>query len=62
VVSRGEYQLPDGLITSYPCRTDGRGNWGIVTGLEVNAFSRGKIAKTIAELEDERNIVKHLLG
>ncbi len=62
VHGKGEYELPAGLITSYPCRTDGQGNWTIVTGLQVDAFSRGKIGKTIAELEDERNVVKHLLG
>lgn len=62
VRSQGEYDLPAGLITSYPCTTDGHGNWKIVTGLEVNQFSREKIARTIAELEEERSIVKHLLG
>ena len=62
VRSQGEYDLPEGLITSYPCTTDGQGNWKIVTGLEVNPFSREKIARTIAELEEERSIVKHLLG
>jgi malate dehydrogenase len=62
VVSKGEYGQPAGLITSYPCRTDGQGNWSIVTGLEVNEFSQGKIKKTIDELESERAVVKHLLG
>lgn len=62
VRSQGEYDLPAGLITSYPCTTDGQGNWTIVTGLEVNPFSREKIARTIAELEEERSIVKQLLG
>ncbi len=62
VHGKGEYELPAGLITSYPCRTDGQGNWTIVTGLQVDTFSRGKIGKTIAELEDERNVVKTLLG
>lgn len=61
VVSKGEYDLPEGLITSYPCRTDGKGNWSIVEGLELNEFARGKINKTIAELEEERTLVKHLL-
>lgn len=62
VVSKGEYGLPEGLITSYPCRTDGKGNWSVVEGLEVGTFARDKIGKTIAELVDERTIVKHLLG
>ncbi len=62
VRSQGEYDLPKGLITSYPCTTDGQGNWKIVPGLSVDAFSREKIARTIAELEEERSIVKHLLG
>jgi malate dehydrogenase len=62
VVSRGEYDLPEGLITSYPCRTDGKGNWTIVPGLEVNPFSRERIGRTVAELAQERAIVEHLLG
>ena len=62
VRSQGEYDLSEGLITSYPCTTDGQGNWKIVTGLEVSPFSREKIARTIAELEEERSIVKQLLG
>ncbi|MEZ5963293.1 MAG: malate dehydrogenase [Planctomycetota bacterium] len=62
VVSKGEYGLPDGIITSFPCRTDGKGGWTIVPNLEVNEFSRGKIDRTVAELVEERSIVEHLLG
>ncbi|HLU40740.1 MAG TPA: malate dehydrogenase [Planctomycetota bacterium] len=62
VVSHGEYDLPEGLVISYPCKTDGRGGWSIVSGLAIDPFSRERIAHTVAELEQERAVVKHLLG
>jgi len=62
VLSKGEYGLPAGLITSYPCRTDGRGNWSIVEGLAIDAFSRAKIERSVGELVEERSLVQHLLG
>jgi malate dehydrogenase len=33
-----------------------------VKGLEIDEFSRGRMDKTLAELEEERAGVKHLLG
>ena len=29
VVSKGEYGVPAGLMFSYPCRTDGKGNFAL---------------------------------
>ena len=53
VVSDGSYGVPEGLISSFPVTTKG-GNWSIVTGLEIDDFSRGRIDKSTAELADER--------
>ncbi|MGZ4515712.1 MAG: malate dehydrogenase, partial [Mycobacterium sp.] len=36
------------------------GNWKIVTGLEIDDFSRSRIDKTTAELADERKAVTEL--
>ena len=59
VPSDGSYGVPEGLISSFPCRTSGR-TYEIVQGLEINEFSRGKIDASVAELADERAAVTAL--
>ncbi|HLS63448.1 MAG TPA: malate dehydrogenase, partial [Ruania sp.] len=59
VVSDGSYGVPEGLISSFPVRSNG-GTWEIVQGLEINEFSRGKIDASVAELVGERDAVKGL--
>ena len=60
VPSDGSYGIAEGLIFSYPVRCEG-GDWRIVQGLEINAFSRSKLAATEAELKEERDEVAALL-
>ena len=59
VHSDGSYGVPEGLVSSFPvvCKD---GDWQIVQGVNVNAFSRKKIDATVAELEDERAAVREL--
>jgi malate dehydrogenase len=59
VVSDGSYDVPEGLISSFPVTTKD-GNWSIVGGLEIDDFSRSRIDKSTAELADERKAVKEL--
>ncbi len=59
VFSDGSYGVPKGLISSFPVTTKD-GNWKIVTGLEIDDFSRSRIDKTTAELADERKAVTEL--
>ncbi|MCS6849879.1 MAG: malate dehydrogenase [Gemmataceae bacterium] len=61
VVSRGEYGVPAGLVFSYPCRTDGQGNYQVVEGLTFDEFGRQKFQATLRELEEERAAVADLL-
>mgnify|MGYP002624185429 CR=1 FL=1 len=61
VPSDGSYGVPEGLISSFPLRSDGDGNWSIVQGLEIDAFSREKIDASVAELEEERAAIADLL-
>jgi len=61
VVSDGSYGVTEGLISSFPVRTDGKGGWEIVPGLELNPFLTERIAKTVKELSEEREVVKDLL-
>ncbi|KAA1397453.1 malate dehydrogenase [Aeromicrobium ginsengisoli] len=59
VVSDGSYDVPEGLIYSFPVTTKG-GDWEIVQGLEIDEFSRGRMDATAAELIEERDAVKEL--
>lgn len=61
VKSDGSYGVPEGLISSFPVRADGKGGWEIVQGLELNDFLKEKIAASAAELSGEREMVKDLL-
>lgn len=47
------YDVPDNLIFSFPCTCD-NGNWQIVQGLNLDAFSQEKVAATAEELMSER--------
>ena len=60
VHSDGSYGIAKGLIYSFPCTCQG-GDWKIVQGLDINAFSREKMTLTETELSEERDAVKHLL-
>ena len=60
VCSDGSYDVPKGLICSFPVRARG-GKWEIVQGVPVNEFSRSKIDASVAELEEERSLVGELL-
>jgi malate dehydrogenase len=60
VPSDGEYGIPKDIIFGYPVTCAG-GNYKIVEGLVIDAFSRQCIDKTLAELQAEQDGVKHLL-
>ena len=62
VVSKGEYGVPAGLVFSYPCRSDGKGNLQVVEGVQLDAFGKAKFDITLRELQEEREAVKDLLG
>ena len=60
VCSDGSYGTREGLITSFPLRSDGE-NWEIVQGLDINDFSRAKIDATVNELAEESSLVESIL-
>jgi malate dehydrogenase len=62
VISKGQYGVPAGLVFSYPCRSDGKGNLSVVEGVKLDAFGQEKFKKTLQELQEERDAVKDLLG
>jgi len=60
IAGDGSYGIDEDLIFSYPLRSDGKGNVTIVQGLELSEFSRGKLAATEKELQEERAVVQDL--
>ncbi len=60
VCSDGSYGVDEGLIFGFPLTSDGQ-DWSIKQGLEHHAFAQEKVNATLAELREERDIVKDLL-
>jgi malate dehydrogenase len=60
VPSNGEYGIPKDVMFGYPVTCAG-GDYSIVEGLPIDAFSQECINKTLAELQGEQDGVKHLL-
>ena len=61
VPSDGSYGIPEGVVYGVPVTTAG-GEYTRVKDLEIDAFSRERMDKTLKELEEERAAIAHLLG
>ncbi len=59
VLSDGSYDVPEGLVSSFPVTTSGA-DWSIVPGLDIDDFSRSRIDASAAELAEERDAVRDL--
>ena len=59
LTSKGEYGVDEGLIFSYPCRTE-NGKVVVVENIEHNDFGTEKFNTTHEELKTERDTVKDL--
>ena len=59
VHSDGSYGIEEGLICSFPVRSDGK-KLQIVQGLELNEFSKGKITASVNELKGEKTMAVDL--
>ena len=60
VPSDGSYGIAPGVIYSYPCVCK-NGDYAIVQGLDIDGFSRERMAASEAELREERAAVEDLL-
>ena len=60
VPSNGEYGIPKDVMFGFPVTCE-NGEYKIVEGLEIDAFSQERINITLAELQGEQDGVKHLL-
>ena len=61
VPSDGSYGIPADVMYGFPVTTE-NGQYRVVPGLEVDAFSREKMDATLKELQEERAGVGALLG
>jgi malate dehydrogenase len=60
IPSDGSYGIPPDVMYGFPVTCAG-GDYAIVQGLEVDAFSRERMDATLKELLEERDAVAHLL-
>ena len=60
IPSQGWYGIPQGVVFGFPVTCE-NGEYKVVEGLEIDAFSQERINKTLAELQGEQEGVKHLL-
>jgi malate dehydrogenase len=60
VHSDGAYGVTEGLVYSFPVQCT-KGRYEVVQGLDVNDFSRQRMAATQKELEEERDAIRKLL-
>lgn len=62
VVSDGSYDIPAGLIYSFPLTTRDGSRWEIVPDLPIDDDARARLDASAQELISERDAVKDLLG
>ncbi len=60
IASDGQYGIPKDVMFGFPVTTD-KGEWKLVEGLAIDAFSKERIDVTLKELLEEQEGVKHLL-
>ena len=60
ISSDGSYGIPKDVMFGFPVTTQ-NGEYTIVQGLEIDAFSQERINITLKELTEEKDGVKHLL-
>ena len=60
IASDGQYGIPKDTMFGFPVTTE-NGEWKLVEGLGIDAFSQERINLTLKELQDEQDGVKHLL-
>ncbi|CAE78869.1 malate dehydrogenase [Bdellovibrio bacteriovorus HD100] len=60
IPSDGSYDIPEGIMYGFPV-TCKNGEYEIVKGLEIDAFSREKMNNTLKELNEEKDAVASML-
>ena len=60
IPSDGQYGIPKDVMFGFPVTTD-KGEWKLIEGLAIDAFSQERLDLTLKELLEEQEGVKHLL-
>jgi malate dehydrogenase len=60
IPSLGDYEIPKDVMYGFPVTCEG-GEYKVVQGLEIDAFSRECMTKTLNELLEEKAAIEHLL-
>jgi len=60
ICSQGQYGIEEGLVCSFPIRSDGT-NIEVIEGVPVSEFAQSKIDLTVEELVQEVEMVRELL-
>lgn len=55
VRSSGEYGVPEGLVSSFPCTVDAHGTYRVVDGIDLDPDRRARVDTSVAELVSERD-------
>ena len=55
------YGIPAGIVCGLPCICSGNGNFEIVKNLEIDEFSKQKIAISVQELLSEKQMISDML-
>jgi malate dehydrogenase len=61
VPSNGDYGIPEDVVYGAPTLCKGGGTYEIIKGLEIDEFSKSKMAATLKELVEERDAIKGML-
>ena len=61
VVSDGSFGIPEGMIYGVPCICEGR-RWERVRELEIDDFSRQMMNRSLSELQQEHDEIRHLFA
>lgn len=56
------YDIPEGIVYSYPVKIQPGGEVKVVQGLEISDFARSRMDATAAELLEEREVATQFLG
>ena len=62
VMSDGSYEIPEGIVYSFPVRISADHTWEIVKGLSISDFAREKMEKTAQELVEEKETALSFLA
>jgi len=60
IPSDGQYGIPKDMMFGYPVTTSG-GEYKVIDGLPIDAFSQQRIDATLKELQEEQDGVRHLV-